>query len=445
MQALRRNTATVVNLGPLISKTDGVTPISDTASANLGSATGNLYLNGDSGTPYTPAGSVAVVGSEGECTLTLTPAMLPTAGRLRITLTNSGTFLPIREKFTVLPEQVYDSLVGGTDYLRVDVVQLAGSAANVPDISQDTSAGSLQQEGFLGRVIALVRKSVDAPNINAKYVDADLVSLLCAAWTQVWADLSLTEDNPLVVRLDLAVVAGTMQYVLPPTIGEILRLSKVNSVSGLADWEIMPRSRYNPAGPGFTIEGNMVTFLPIWTAGDTLRIEYIPSGEVVPHQGLSLGSGASTLDLATAPSKGVMERRPNGLLGYPLRVWCHNSTGAAVAQDAATAVIQERIIGTFDHTVPRVTVLSPFVPALTGSGHYYEVVPVFGRLLESVLSLRIARTILANEGNKARSDLQTKEYAEQMRSLHIHVQQMQGRLADRFEGDTSDNPRYGLR
>lgn len=63
-----------------------------------------------------------------------------TVGRLKLTSDDPTTFLPVWHDFVVLPSNVYDSLVGGSDSLEVDAIALSGVNAQLAIFQKCDSA-----------------------------------------------------------------------------------------------------------------------------------------------------------------------------------------------------------------------------------------------------------------------------------------------------------------
>lgn len=495
MDTLRQNTATNVLVGPFLDKNDGVTALTALTFASITSA---LVVKGVTPTALvltTSGGSNDFVHvADGYYNLELASANTDTTGIMRVTLKNDGVFLPVWNHFEIVPQQVYDSLITGNDLLNVNAEQLGGNSTVITQLINNignldgsistvisyilgimggagfqvgthsliaivnlinslfgnggnggssggsTNDSSLLARGFISRIINLTRKLTDDPALNAKWTNGDIIALCRKSWAQLWIDLNMSADNPVTVRHDITVNITGQDYWLPPTVGEILRFSRIEATSDMPTWEVVPKSRYNPFGPGFQIEGNLIRFTPIWGFGDTLRLEYIPSGDVFPHEGT--GSVVPEDDdhvagqwftLSSPPAAGVLDERPNAMAGYLIRFF-------------TDASILEHVIDSHDQPTNRVKLRIPTSPALPeGSAIEYEVVPVFGSLFEFVIAIMISRTILAGEANAERRKELTSEYAEAIRGLQLHLTHMQNRRTDAMQGDHVDNKRFGRR
>lgn len=135
MRFLKTNTATRITVGPFFDRTDGITPevaltvtsckltlvvdtggvptlVLDTAPTASGGANDMVHITGDDAGFYD---------------LELAAADVNYVGRAMLAITDAATHCPVFHEFMILPANVYDSLVGGTDTLNADVTQISGT------------------------------------------------------------------------------------------------------------------------------------------------------------------------------------------------------------------------------------------------------------------------------------------------------------------------------
>ena len=160
MRYLRQNTATIVTVGPFFDKTDGVTletaltitneRISMTVDANDGSAPTLVLDNVTGATSGTNNDLNYITNNDAALMqLELSAANTNYVGRARVTITDAANHCPVFEDFTILPAQVYDSLIVGTDLLDANASQLGGTSQTGRDIgasvllSPGTGAGQI--------------------------------------------------------------------------------------------------------------------------------------------------------------------------------------------------------------------------------------------------------------------------------------------------------------
>jgi hypothetical protein len=125
---LRTNTAARITVGPFFDKTDGVTPetaitvtsckltlmvddanvptlVLDVAPTASGGANDMVHVTGDDAGFYD---------------LELAAANVNYLGRAMLAITDAAVHCPVFHEFMILPANVYDSLVLGTEFLGVD-------------------------------------------------------------------------------------------------------------------------------------------------------------------------------------------------------------------------------------------------------------------------------------------------------------------------------------
>ena len=143
MRFLKTNTAVRLTVGPFLDKTDGVTPetaltvtsckltlmvddgnvptlVLDTAPTASGGANDMVHVTGDDAGFYD---------------LELAAGNVNYLGRAMLAITDAATHCPVFHEFMILPANVYDSLVLGTDTLQADVTQWLGTAAATPTVA----------------------------------------------------------------------------------------------------------------------------------------------------------------------------------------------------------------------------------------------------------------------------------------------------------------------
>ncbi len=124
MRTLKQSTATTLRFGPFVDDSDGKTAETgltiSQADIRLSKAGGDFAQTHDS--------SGATHDENGWYSLQLDATDTNTLGLLTVAIAESGA-LPVWEHFTVVPSNVYDSLVGNSDKLQVDATQVEGSDA----------------------------------------------------------------------------------------------------------------------------------------------------------------------------------------------------------------------------------------------------------------------------------------------------------------------------
>lgn len=123
MRFLKQSTSVDVPIGPFVDSTDGVT-----AETSLTITQPDIRLKKNSGA-WAQKNAAQTLSHEenGYYEVTLDATDTNTLGLLRLAVNESGA-MPIWEDFMVLSANVYDSLIGGSDTLDV---QVTGMGANV--------------------------------------------------------------------------------------------------------------------------------------------------------------------------------------------------------------------------------------------------------------------------------------------------------------------------
>jgi hypothetical protein len=125
---LKQSTSVDVPIGPFLDATDGVT-----AETGLTITQADIRLKKNAAAWAQKAAAQTLSHEEnGYYEVTLDATDTNTVGLLRLAVAESGA-LPIWEDFLVLPANVYDSLVAGSDTLNADVTQWTGTNVTTPD------------------------------------------------------------------------------------------------------------------------------------------------------------------------------------------------------------------------------------------------------------------------------------------------------------------------
>ena len=119
---LKQSTATTIVVGPIVDSVDA------TAETGLTISQGDVLLWKEGGTTLGAKNesTSATHRSNGLYTVPLDATDTGTLGQLIVNVAEAGTMV-FRDDYLVLPAQVYNSLVLGTDKLQTDVVELNSS------------------------------------------------------------------------------------------------------------------------------------------------------------------------------------------------------------------------------------------------------------------------------------------------------------------------------
>lgn len=122
---LKQSTQVKVLVGPFVDATDGFTP---ETGLTLGAADQAEAWKHDASATTDISGNTFSHIADGMYNLTLTTSDTNTLGMLSIIVLDTNVCRPIRLFFMVLPANVYDSLIGNTDYLDINVKQISEDA-----------------------------------------------------------------------------------------------------------------------------------------------------------------------------------------------------------------------------------------------------------------------------------------------------------------------------
>lgn len=127
---LKQSTAFTFRAGPFVDSTDGVT-----AETALTIAQADIQISKAGGAfAQTSSSPTTTHDADGWYQCPLTSTDTGTVGALTVQITMAGA-LPVWHDFMVLPANVYDSLVGGTDLLDVNTAQWLGTACATPTVA----------------------------------------------------------------------------------------------------------------------------------------------------------------------------------------------------------------------------------------------------------------------------------------------------------------------
>lgn len=125
MRPLKQSTASTLLLGPFLDETDGRT--AETA-LTISQADVRLWKEGGTTAAQKNEATTCTHRENGYYTCPINTTDTATLGTLVVFVNESGA-LPIRQDYTVLPANVYDSWVLGTDLQQVDVQEYGGSTS----------------------------------------------------------------------------------------------------------------------------------------------------------------------------------------------------------------------------------------------------------------------------------------------------------------------------
>lgn len=157
---LEQSQSVTIRLGPFLDEDDG-----KSAENSLTISQADVRLSKNHGAFAQKNDATSATNEEnGWYQVPLNATDTGTLGPLTVAVHESGA-LPVWEHFMVVPSNVYDSLVGGTDTLNADVTQWNGSSVATPDSA--------------GHPVVTVKDGTGAGEINVTsgVVDSNLVQM----------------------------------------------------------------------------------------------------------------------------------------------------------------------------------------------------------------------------------------------------------------------------
>jgi hypothetical protein len=204
---LKQSTSVDVPIGPFLDATDGIT-----AETGLTITQPDVRLKKNNGNWAQKAAAQTLTHEEnGFYEVTLDATDTDTLGLLRLAVFESGA-CPVWEDFVVLPANVFDSGIGATDVLQVDVAQWLGTApatptvAGVPEVDLTHVAGATTDVSTIPASVAAIL--VDTAVIGS--TGQGLTSLATQASVNTIDDFLDTE-----IAAILAAVTGAIEDSVP--------------------------------------------------------------------------------------------------------------------------------------------------------------------------------------------------------------------------------------
>lgn len=221
---LKQSTAATVLIGPFIDDTDGKT--AETA-LTLSQADIKLSKNGGTLAQKNEA-TTATHDANGYYACLINTTDTNTLGILTLIVHETGA-LPVRHDYIVLPANTYDSLVSGTDYLQVDIREIAAGMITAAAIATGAiDADALATDAVTEIVAALQAKT------HVGTVAAATASTLTLA-----SGASASDDN---YNDGLLFVIDSSGNVQTTRVSDYVGATKVATIS--PNWSTTPDTTY---------------------------------------------------------------------------------------------------------------------------------------------------------------------------------------------------------
>ena len=292
---------------------------------------------------------------------------------------------------------------------------------------------------LLSSTISKVRLFVDDQGTNAKYSDNDIMELMQHVWATVTDEINRNTQHPLVVTHTLTFQSGQTIYELPPTCGTVLRIAAYNANTHRMEWEMIPGGIHNPSGPGVHFVGRALKLDPNWHgANKTVVVAYVPNGDVLFHSGSvtastdivnDLTNFECTVALATTPTLGVADNRPNAYVGCVLRI---------ISASATNDYVQERLITAYDVATNTATLEPCFDTGMAPTGTVlYEIIPPKFQNRTIAIAMGATAAIIGIEGDIPRKNAAEVQYQKALRTLRLAAANTEIIIGTRFSSQDS--------
>jgi hypothetical protein len=184
MQLLKQSTAATVVVGPFVDDTDG-----KTAETGLTISQADIRLSKNGGAfAQSNDASGATHMEDGYYGVPLDATDTNTLGRLTVAVSEGGA-LPVYREFMVVPANVHDSLVAGTDTLEADLTQMGGTAQSATDLKDFADSG---YDPSTHKVETVKTADTCATNTDMRGTDN---ALLAASAPANFGDLAITASS----------------------------------------------------------------------------------------------------------------------------------------------------------------------------------------------------------------------------------------------------------
>jgi len=259
MNWLKQSTAATIKLGPFLDDSDG-----KTAETGLTISQADIRVSKNGGAFAQSNNAAGATHDEnGWYGIPLDATDTGTLGRLAVAIHESGA-LPVWAEFLVVPANVYDSLVSGSDELEVDAASVGGTAQT----GRDLGAGVLLSPGTGAGQVSLASGKVTAGTVDDKtgyalHGDYDAAKTAAAAGAQM--DLVDAPNATAVTAIADALSAGDAAAVVTAL------LARTGwTAGGTASVQTLLRCLFSMAAGKFSKSGDAYTFYDVDDPGTAL-------------------------------------------------------------------------------------------------------------------------------------------------------------------------------
>ena len=392
-QMLKQSTTVTIRLGPFLDKTDGVTE--KTAITPVVEVSKNHAAFGarNSATAITH-------DSNGWYAVELNATDTATLGPLVVKADDAATYLPVWREFTVVEANVYDSLVGGSDKLKVrdqTMIRTATAQAGAANSITLDAAASAQNQFYNNTWIAIIAGTgVGQARLVRDYVASTKVAGITPDWattpdvTSVFVVLPAAYINVGGLAsevLTASATAATFTSLIETTIWDAMRSNHgtagsfgqgAASVQGNVTGSINSLATQAKADVNAEVDGALNTAIPGSPTADSVneRVKTLDDAYTATRGGyldkLNItGNVASSAEVTAIQNNTrvrviippLIERPDSGSTAYKLHLYIYDEVGNMEAPDSTPTLTVVNEAGT-DRSANLGTVTA------AGTGHY---------------------------------------------------------------------------
>lgn len=169
---LRQSTATTRPFGPFVEATDGYTHKATTFDLTTTVAS-NIILIERANATVTGLAGAFVLDHPGWANLAIVATDVAQLGYIKYSIGNASSNLPVWREYTVVPANIYDSIILGSDLLQVDVREVSGSAPTAAVFGANVIAinnAAPTTITFNANVLTITGGAVSDADINANMI-----------------------------------------------------------------------------------------------------------------------------------------------------------------------------------------------------------------------------------------------------------------------------------
>ncbi len=330
---LKQSTVSVINFGPILDKTDGVT-LEEGAGiiTSLDHATTGIKLSKNGGTLTIREQGINFIATtydaHGCYKVSLSAVDTGTLGRLRVIHTEPATYLAVWHDFMVVPANVYNSLILGSasDYLDVAVVEQANidfGALQKTSLNAATPASVVGAVGSVTGAVASVTGAVGSVT--------GAVGSVTGAVGSVTAGVTVTTNND---KTGYGLSAAAVQAIWDALLTALTTAGSIGKK--LADWVVGTIDTYTgntkQTGDAFTRLGA--------PAGASVSADIAAVNAKTTNLPASPAAVGSQMDLVNAPNA-------TALTAIAAAIWNALTSGMSTVGSIGKKLV-DWVVGTID-------------------------------------------------------------------------------------------------